>query len=127
MESRVLIDTNAVIDYLDTKLPRTSTQLIESNEVRISVITRIEPLGWSNATAKQMKVLEHFVNASIVYNLDELVILKAINLRKTIKIKLPDAIIAATALVHDLKLLTRNISDFDKVQGLDLINSYVSE
>jgi predicted nucleic acid-binding protein len=38
------------------------------------------------------------------------------------KTKLPDAIIAATALVNDLTIITRNIKDFDKIEGLEVLN-----
>ena len=106
-----MIDTNAVIDYLDNKLPEAGSSLIDGITVHISVITRMELLAWPSATAQQLEVLQQFVAASFVYNLDDPVIVKAIDLRKTHKIKLPDAIIAATALVHNLTLLTRNVGD----------------
>jgi hypothetical protein len=47
-----------------------------------------------------------------------------IALRKLIKIKLPDAIIAATALVHNLTLLSRNTHDFKNVPGLTVLNPH---
>ncbi|MEK7257684.1 MAG: PIN domain-containing protein [Bacteroidota bacterium] len=40
-------------------------------------------------------------------------------------IKLPDAIIAATALTHQLTLLTRNVSDFSKIPGLTVVNPFI--
>ncbi|MBL7776246.1 MAG: type II toxin-antitoxin system VapC family toxin, partial [Saprospiraceae bacterium] len=56
--------------------------------------------------------------------LDETVVNRCISLRKAHKIKLPDAIVAATALVHNLSLLTRNESDFRKIPDLKLINPH---
>jgi predicted nucleic acid-binding protein len=53
-----------------------------------------------------------------VFNLTEDIILKSIEIRKHYRLKLPDAIIAATAVVNDLILLTRNTSDFEKVAQL---------
>ncbi|HEY5405509.1 MAG TPA: PIN domain-containing protein [Ginsengibacter sp.] len=47
-----------------------------------------------------------------------------INLRKSKVIKLPDAIIAATALVNDITLTTRNISDFKNIPGLKIVNPW---
>ena len=47
-----------------------------------------------------------------------------IALRKEYKIKLPDAIIAATALANDLTIVTNNIKDFSNISGLQLINPY---
>ena len=60
----------------------------------------------------------------MVFELERDIKLKTADIRKTHKIKLPDAIIAATALVHDLTLLTRNVNDFNKIKELNLINSH---
>ena len=49
---------------------------------------------------------------------------KCIMLRKANKFKLPDAIIAATALVNNLTLITRNIDDFKNINELQIINHY---
>jgi hypothetical protein len=49
---------------------------------------------------------------------------KGILEKKTFKkIKLGDAIIAATALVHQLKLVTRNIRDFNGIENLEIVDS----
>jgi hypothetical protein len=124
MDQRYLIDTNTAIDYLDNKLPDNSTNLIDSIAAQISVITRMELLSWANATTEQVQVLQLFVNASRVYNLTEPVIVRAIELRKAHKNKLPDAIIAATALVYDLTLITRNTNDFKNIPNLKVINPH---
>jgi predicted nucleic acid-binding protein len=59
-----------------------------------------------------------------VLNINEDIIEKTIEIRKTYKTKLPDAIIAATALVYGMTLITRNTKDFDKIDRLELINPY---
>ena len=41
-------------------------------------------------------------------------------------IKLPDAIIAATALVYDLTLISRNVSDFKNIEGLKVLNPFTN-
>ncbi|MCB1122913.1 MAG: type II toxin-antitoxin system VapC family toxin [Verrucomicrobiae bacterium] len=71
-----------------------------------------------------MQTLEAFVASSIVLPLFDTVVQKTIELRKTHKIKLPDAVIDATAIVYDLTIITRNISDFEKIPGLEVINSH---
>ena len=58
------------------------------------------------------------LDSNIVIYIDEEVVLKVISIRQTRKMKLPDAIIAATALIHDCMLITRNISDFSGLPGL---------
>ena len=50
--------------------------------------------------------------------------LKTAELRKAYRIKLPDAIIAATALVYDLTLLSRNIADFSNINGIKIVNPW---
>ena len=124
MGKEYLIDTNAVIDYLDNKLPDTAAELIDSIEAKIAVITRMELLAWPGASKNQTLILNKFVDAAAVFNLEEPVILKAIEIRRATKTKLPDAIIAATALVHKLILITRNTKDFEKVSSLEIMDPY---
>ncbi len=52
------------------------------------------------------------------------VVEQTIRLRKEYKIKLPDAIIAATAINHNLTLITRNEKDFEKISEVDFINPF---
>ncbi len=124
MEQGYLIDSNAAIDYLNDKLPGKGASLIDGLVPCISVITRMEIMAWKNATPEQTVVLQQFVKASIVYKLDEPVILAAIDIRKNHKVKLPDAIIAATAIVNELTLLTRNISDFSSINKLNVLDPH---
>jgi len=49
---------------------------------------------------------------------------QTIQIRKIKKIKLPDAIIAATAMVYNLTLVTHNMDDFKSIQGLKIINPF---
>jgi predicted nucleic acid-binding protein len=69
--------------------------------------------------------LEGFVNISTVYdNINQAIALRAIGIRQQHNIKLPDSIIAATALVNNQILISRNTSDFQNIEGLQLINPY---
>jgi predicted nucleic acid-binding protein len=69
--------------------------------------------------------LEGFVNISTVYdNINQAIALRAIGIRQQHNIKLPDSIIAATALVINQILISRNTSDFQNIEGLQLINPY---
>lgn len=68
--------------------------------------------------------MQSFVQSVEVLPLDEPVIQQTILLRQQHRIKLPDAIIAATALAHDLPLLTRNTSDFRAVPELQVLNPH---
>ncbi|MGI8582676.1 MAG: type II toxin-antitoxin system VapC family toxin [Chitinophagaceae bacterium] len=124
MGQGILADSNYVIDYLDNKLPENAVRLLESNRVDLSVINRIELLAWQAATLEQINNLEGFISNCIIHSLSEKIILKTIEIRKNFHLKLPDAIIAATALTHSLILYSRNITDFSKVPGLKVINPH---
>jgi len=121
-----LIDSNAAIDYLKGSLPASGMKLMDSiiNDIpNVSVITKIEVLGFSTVPSAY-KLLTEFFDDAIVFGLTDEVTDKTIEIRKTHKIKLPDAIVAATALVNKFDLVSRNISDFKNVQGLKVIDPH---
>src|SRR5665213_2796595 len=74
--------------------------------------------------SKLIQILVDFIDACIVFNLDDDVIDKTIALRKLHRIKLPDAISAATTLVNGLDLISRNSSDFKNITGLKVIDPW---
>ncbi|WP_257670442.1 type II toxin-antitoxin system VapC family toxin [Parapedobacter tibetensis] len=119
-----LMDTNAVIDYLGDKLPPKGSSLMDKLPITISVVTRIEVLGWYGINEDQLKRLTSFMNDAIIYPLEETYVERTILLRQRNKIKLPDAAIAATALVEGLTLITRNMGDFSNISGLEIINPH---
>ena len=89
----------------------------------ISVISQIEVLRF-NDTPENEAILERFINTSVVYPLSGNVVKRTIELCKQNKIKLPDAIIAATALTENFILVTRNTDDFKKIPKLELLNPF---
>ena len=122
-----LLDSNTVIDYLEGKMPVRALEEMDKiidQKARISVITQMEILGWFGATSVQLNLLNEFVADAIVFDLTPEMINRTIKIRQQYKIKLPDAIIAATALVYDLNLLSLNIRDFKNIDGLKIINSH---
>lgn len=77
-----------------------------------------------NTTDHQYQILTDFMNDAIVFELTGEVADICISLRKKYKSKLPDAIIAATALAARATLITRNTSDFINIKGLNVIDPY---
>ncbi len=124
MGRQYLMDSNTVIDFLGDKLPPTTVAFLENITPIISVITRIEVLGWFNVLPEQITALSAYMEEVTILPLEELVILKTIELRQNYHIKTPDAIIAATALVQNFTLISRNLSDFKNIDGLDTIDPY---
>lgn len=89
----------------------------------ISVVTKIEALRF-NTSDDVYKTLHDFVSESIVFEINDQVVDKTITICKGQRIKLPDAIIAATAIVGDLTLITRNTSDFKNITDLELLDPW---
>jgi len=124
MGKNYLIDTNVIIDFANNKLPKQATFFIANlidDEPKISIINKIELLGFTNTT----KPIIAFVKTAVIFDLEDVVINKTIALRKKHKIKLPDAIIAATAIVHKLTLITHNINDFKNIKNLKVVDSHL--
>ncbi|MEL6593173.1 MAG: type II toxin-antitoxin system VapC family toxin [Bacteroidota bacterium] len=125
MGARYLIDTNVIIEFLGGSFSESSNlwlnNIIARNEHVLSVINQIELLGFV-AKPEEAKVLAEFVGVSQVIPLTEGIVQQTIQLRKSHKIKLPDAIIAATAIQNDLQLLTRNLADFQKIKNLACVD-----
>ena len=128
MGIKYIWDTNTVIYYLQQQFPPSAEKLIDNliSETHpvISAITEIELLSWKSATKKDLEVLHNFISDALVIELEQLIKYKTADIRKMHGIKLPDAIIAATALVYELTLISRNISDFKDIDGLQLINPW---
>lgn len=124
MEQGYILDTNIVIYFLQGRLPQHTTLFLKEvlrRKAQISVITKIDLLGWEE---EESSVSSDFVNKSDVIQLEEPIVRTTIDIRKKYKTKLPDAVIAATSIVHGLKLITRNTSDFKKIKELSWINPF---
>ena len=121
-----LWDSNTAIYYLQKVLPPNAELFIDTLLTTdipvISSITEIELLCWKMATQQDLQILQNFISDSLIIDLEPSIKLKTADIRKKIKIKLPDAIIAAMASVYNLTLLTRNVSDFKNIDGLKLLN-----
>ncbi len=124
MEQRYLIDTNVIIDNFGNKLPEKAKTLLYSIDLTISAVTKIEVLGWLNATKEQLQPLYDFMEVTDILPINEAVINKTIEIRQSKKMGLGDAIIAATALIHNLIVISRNISDFKNIDGLQIVDPY---
>ena len=121
-----LVDTNVLI-YHTARSPVAKeflAGLIAAKAFNISMITRIEFLGWHAQTPDGFDKCQRRVGLSHVLPVSQEVADKAIDLRRHRNVKLADAIIAATAVVNDLKLATRNPDDFKGLTDLEIVNPF---
>ncbi|HET7117654.1 MAG TPA: type II toxin-antitoxin system VapC family toxin [Hanamia sp.] len=118
------MDTNPVIDFFNGSLPISGKNFIAEIEPAISVISYIELFSNKNIPKLELNQLLDFVQIAVIHDLNKEIVEQTIILRQNFKIKTPDAIVAATGLVHNRKLITRNISDFKNIPGLIIIDPY---
>lgn len=118
-----LIDSNIIIYSV---LPENSflIDLIETRSPFVSVISKIEVLGYHKLSDKQRKQFSLFFDNATLIHISENIIARAINMKQKKNISLADAVIAASALENKLTLITRNTSDFSNIQGLKLENPF---
>ena len=123
-----IIDTNILIYHLAGVLTdqaeATLAGALESGS-SISIITRIELLGWRNHSPDSLKAAEALLNSVSEIPLHEEIIRLCISLRQNYSIKLPDAIIAATARYANFPLMTRNVTDFERVPELKMVDPFL--
>lgn len=125
-QPQYIIDTNSVIDYLGNKLPDIGMDFmngIVDVVPNVSVVTKIEVLGF-NTTDEHYQLLTNFMNDATVLDLTSNIVDATIEIRRKYKTKLPDSIIAATALVHNLVLISHNTADFKNIQGIQVIDPH---
>lgn len=118
-----LLDSNIVI-YATQPANGWLRSDILSQPFAVSQATRVEVLGWHKLTPQDKADLEIFMAAGVVLSISDAIADRAIALRQARKFSLGDALIAATALEHDLDLVTRNSDDFQHVPGLKWSNPF---
>lgn len=117
----ILLDSNILI-YLMQKEHEALRQWVLTIQPAYSLISKVEVLGYWNLSATQAQAIAAMLSPMREIALTTRQCEQAINLRQQRKMSLGDALIAATALDHDLPLATRNTKDFDWISGLQLIN-----
>lgn len=125
MGEMILIDTNVFIDLFNQRLPPRSSsfyaKVINEEIFYISVITQIELLSF-NADEREASFLDEVISRANILTITQDVVERTIAIRKELKIKLPDAVIA---LLNDLTLISRNDKDIANVEDLKYLNPYV--
>jgi len=128
MEMNYLWDTNTAFYFLQDQFPKHAAEYIDriliDEQPAISVISEMELLCWDSADVNDWKILNGFIRNAVIIDLEQDVKHMAISIRRVYKTKLPDAIIAATAIAHNTTLISHNRTDFKKIKGLTLIDPF---
>ncbi len=122
--SRYLLDTNIVIGFLagvDWAVAFVNNAATEDALFFLSIITRMELLGFPGITPDEESKIQDFLSKVSVVGINPTVESHAIDVRKKTGLKLPDAIIMGTSTSIDAVLVTAD-SDFEKVGGTKYLN-----
>jgi predicted nucleic acid-binding protein len=106
---KLLLDTNAIIDFLKQKNdPLDLSSLILQHECFVSVIVKLELLKYPEITPNEEYAITEFLRFVPIIPIDEAIENETIAISRSTKLNLPDAIIGATAIVYDAKVVTRD-------------------
>lgn len=122
----MLIDSNIIIysarpEYAELR------RFLADNAFSVSALSYLEVLGYHKLSAEDRLYLEEFFQEACIIPISQVVLDRAVALRQERRMTLGDAIVAATALVNDLTLLTRNVEDFRWISQLKLLNPFETE
>lgn len=125
MGLRLLLDTNAIIALLNQNI-----ELVKATDaaedIFISVVNELEFKSFTDLSLHDKELFDTFASMINIFDLrasDIILKNKIIEIRNAYRLKLPDAIIAATAIVNNTVLVSAD-GDFEKVKGLQLMTIY---
>lgn len=116
-------DTNVILYYLkgeDDVAAHIEDIYRRGVPVYVSAITEAELFGFSSLTEKEAERIDMFLKTVSIVPMDSHIARISGTLRRTYGIKIPDSVIAATALFTGSTILTRNVKDFKKVDHLNV-------
>ena len=118
------LDTNAIIYYLDEDPAVVSVLdplLAQDIALFVSVVTELELLSYPRLTEEDMAEIAQLLASMVVFPLESRLAHLAAALRRQYRLKTPDSVVAATALLTRTTLVTRNVQDFQAIAGLSLL------
>ncbi len=119
----IIVDSNIIIYSIEDEY-QPLREFLLNYDLQASEISKVEVLGFAKLTQKEKSELENMFDILTTYSVSSAIINTAAQLRQQKKMSLGDAIIASTALVYKLPLMTRNVTDFQWIDGLKIINPF---
>lgn len=115
---RILCDTNPLIYLLDGN--RDIARFLDGKQIYLSVITELELFGKQNLSVQDNEIIETLLGVCFTIDINPEIKQIYREIRQKYAVKLPDAIIAATAIYLDLPLMTFDVG-FKNIPNLKLI------
>ena len=114
----IFIDTNIILYLLNGD--ETISDLLQGKDIYVSVISELELLGYKGIEEQEIKIIEDFFSHCIIVDLNQNIKKLTIELKRKHRIKLPDAIIAASAQYVNIPLLSAD-KGFEKIEGIQFV------
>ncbi len=114
----LLLDTNIILYLLDGD--ETIAEFLQGQEVYISFITELELLGFQDLSVDAQKLIDEFLNDCVIVDLNQTIKRLTIEIKREHKVKLPDAIIAATAKYMNIPLISAD-KGFEKISSIQFV------
>jgi len=111
-------DTNIIIYILDGN--EVLAEFLEGKDVKISFITEIELLSKPGINSSEKKKIKEFISGCTIVDVNEEIKENTIGLRSSYKLKLPDALVAASAQFYNIPLISSD-KVFEKVKEIESI------
>lgn len=120
-------DSSALILFLNDALPTETVELLNNHlptgRVLISAVVRAEVLAWHGHSTESLDAARVLLDVCELVPVNATIADEAARIRRETGLKLPDALIAATALLRSVALVTANGKDFRRVPGLALVET----
>ena len=116
--NKIFVDTNIILYLLSGD--ETLAELLDGKQLYLSFVTQLELLSYPKLTKKSKKIVVEFIEHCVIIDINTEIKHLVIELRKKYSLKLPDYIIIATAIYHDLPIITAD-NDFRLIDELNLV------
>ena len=114
----LFVDTNILLYLLSGD--ETVAEMLDEKHLVISFVTELELLGYKDLSESDLKIIQELLNEATVMDINTEIKRLVVLLRKNYKVKLPDAIVVASALYANLPLVTAD-KQLSQINELTLI------
>lgn len=119
MANNLFLDTNVLVHLLDGN--KKVLSMLQDKTIHVSFVTEMELLSKKLITKKEIAIINALLDSCKIYDFNEAIKNEAILLMRNNRLKMPDAIIAATASYYEIEMITGD-TKFKNITGCTVIN-----